>query len=144
MAIRTAALGLALYHLRKRTTRRGFVHVVRGIPRKMFCALAAEGLAGTKPGLSSLFGNMDEVPGAMRALEGSGFIRIQQPPGAKVAACDRGPSGFAFNTYWIYGSRAKEGDEDEPTDDAQAEVPRMRDVSLRRELGLERAPPKVA
>ena len=145
-AIRTAALGLALYHLRGRTSRRGFVHVVRGIPRKMFCRLAAEGLAGTSPGLSALFGNMDGVPGAMRALETAGLVKIQQPPGVKVAASDRGPSGFAFNTYWFYGSRDPSGDEDEPTDDAQGEVARMRAASLRQELGLgtQRAPPNAA
>lgn len=144
MAIRTAALGIALHHMRHRTKRRGFVHVVRGIPRKMFCALAADGLSGTPPGMSALFGNMDEVPGAMRALAAAGLMLIQQPPGAKVQACDRGPSGFAFNTYWFYGSRATEGDEDEPTDEEQAEVARIRDVSLRYELGLERAPPNAA
>lgn len=144
MAIRTVALGVALHHMRRRTKRRGFVHVVRGIPRQMFCALAADGLTGTAPGISALFGNMDEVPGAMRALAAAGFILIQQPPGSKVQPCDRGPSGFAFNTYWFYGSRADEGDEDEPTDEEQAEVARMRDISLRCELGLERAPPNAA
>lgn len=144
MAIRTAALGIALYRLRRRTKRRGFVHVVRGIPRKMFCAIAADGLTAVPPGISALFGNMNEVPGAMRALAAAGLVLIQQPPGIKVQACDRGPSGFAFNTYWFYGSRADEGDEDEPTDEEQAEVSRMRDVSLRYELGLERAPPKAA
>jgi hypothetical protein len=143
-AIRTVAVALALFHMRRRTNRKGFVHVVRGMPRRMFCQLAADGLTGVPPGLSALFGNMDEVPGAMRALEGAGLIRIQQPPGLKVEPCDRGPSGFAFNTYWFYGSKAKDGDEDEPTDAEQAEVARMRDVSLRHELGLSRAPPKAA
>jgi len=139
-AIRTAALGIALWHMRKRSARRGFGSVVRGIPRGMLCAMAADGLTGVRPSISALFGNMDEVPGAVRALAEAGLLQIQQPPGAKVKSCDRGPSGYAFNTYWFYAQGSAEGDES----DEETEVGVLRETSLRVELGLERAPPAQA
>lgn len=147
-AIRTANLFVALYRMRRRTGRRGFTSVVRGIPRRMFAALAADGLTGVRPGLSALYGNMNGTPGAMRALAQAGAISIQQPPGRKVEACDRGPSGFAFNTYWFY-SKAFEPPAAEPPEDAAAEVARLREAayrypeSLRAELGLS-PPPDAA
>ena len=140
MAIRTIALGVGLWHLRRRTSRRGFSSVVRGMPRRMMCAIATDALSGERPCINTLYGNLAEVPGAVRALEAAGALQCRQPPGAKVSACDRGPSGYAFNVYWWFrpGREARE-----PLDDEEAEVSAMRE-SLRTDLGLGRAPPEAA
>ena len=142
-AIRTVALGVAAWHLGRGTSRRGFSRVVRGLPALLWCKLAADGLTGVAPCLSTLFGNNDETPGAMRALVQSGLFLPQQPPGNKVAACDRGPSGFAFNGYWFYAPRDNCGQDGPPTE-ADVEIAHLREARLQHDVALGRAPPAVA
>jgi hypothetical protein len=134
-AIRTIAAAVVLFKLGHRTRRSGFKRVVRGIPRRMICALLADPNTGARPSLSTVYGNKDGTPGDVRALAEAGLILIDQPPGAKVEPCDRGPSGFAFNTYWFYPWLPREPHD--PDDDEPDEIAELAAAGLRIELGLE-------
>jgi len=134
-AIRTVALGIMLYRLRTPThDRRGFRAVVHGIPREMLCKLARDPRTGAVPCLQTLFDHRDGVPGNILALYQAGLFYKNQPPGSKVAPCDKGPSGHAFNVYWLYPWRT--GPEAQP-DPALAEYEAP--ASLLAELGLAEA-----
>jgi hypothetical protein len=100
-AIRTIAVACALFRLSGRTRRKGYARVTRGIPRPLVCSFAQDSDTGVRPCTNTLFGNLRGVPGAVRALERVGFFEVDQPPGSKVSARDRGPSGYAFNVYWF-------------------------------------------
>lgn len=107
-AIRTIAAGCVLWHLGVPTRHKGFGRVVRGFPRRMIAALLQDPASGHRPAITTLYGHRRGVPGAVRALEGKLFY-VNQPPGDKVRPCDRGPSGHAFNVYWIYPWLLREG-----------------------------------
>lgn len=145
-AIRTIAIGCAAWRLSKRTRRKGFSRVIRGVPRKMFCALAQDHDTGVRPSTSTLYGNLDGVPGAVRALAESGFFLTDQPPGGKVKPRDRGPSGYAFNCYWIrpYGIGPDDPDPDEPDEMDTDEMDRLAGAGLSLSEAMGRAPPIAA
>lgn len=104
VAIRTVAIGVALFHQAQGTRRDGFKRVGRGLPRGMVCAFGQKPFSEVRarPCIGTLYGNHDGVPGDVRALEQAGLFQVTQPPGAKVEPRDKGPSGFPFNNYWFF------------------------------------------
>jgi hypothetical protein len=140
VAIRTVAIGVALWKLGRRTRRNGFSKVTRGIPREMVAALVQDHNTGVRPHVNTLFGNHRGTPGDVRALEVAGLFQVNQPPGSKVAARDRGPSGFAYNVYW-WPPFTLRGEK--PTTEAEEEIERLSAVGLRAQLGLEDPPPRT-
>ncbi len=128
-AIRTVACGVTLWQLGRDTKRSGFKHVTRGYSRGILCELLQDPMSGVAPSKSQIAGSHHDVPGEIRALEQAGVFRVNQPPGSKVEASDRGPTGYAMNVYWWFPWVAgKDGDE---------ELMALSAPGIRAELGLE-------
>ena len=105
-AQRTIHFGIVLYLCSEPTSRRGFDRCVRGLGRGVFQAMLQDFTTEQRAGLSTLFGGDPrcEVPAPAQALEQTGAIRFHQPPADRATAADRGPSGWAYNVYWIRGA----------------------------------------
>jgi len=105
-SLRAIGIGVLLWAQAASTKRRGFSRVVRGLSRPLICKLLAEPEHGC-PSIGSLFGTAGNgMPGAVPLLKARGVLSVDQPPGDKVSACDRGPSGHAFNVYWFYAAKS--------------------------------------
>jgi hypothetical protein len=93
-AIRVLCCAIFLWLSKGRTRRRGYSYVVRGFGRGVFssvCQCSKDAVTGQTEGM----------PGALRALALSGFLQYDQPPAQAVTKLDRGPSGHAYNVYWL-------------------------------------------
>lgn len=99
----TLQLGILLYMVSEGTKRRGYDRVARGLGRGVYANMLKDYQSGQNASLSTLFGGdpRRDVPAIAKALEQAGAIHYHQPPSYKAAASDRGPSGFAYNVYWI-------------------------------------------
>lgn len=93
-AVRVIQCAIFLWVAKSRTNRRGFSGKVRGFGRGIFTSLC-------RCGKDAITGHADGVPGALVALRQAGFIQYGQPPSGKVAEIDRGPSGHAYNMFWL-------------------------------------------
>ena len=102
-ALRTIDMGLFLWLVSEPTGRRGVCRVVRGLGRGVFQSALRDFHTGQYACLSSLFGidPRAETPGSAPALEQAGAIHYSQIPPDRARAADKGPSGWAFNVYWI-------------------------------------------
>ncbi len=93
-AIKVIQCAVFLWLSKSRTRRTGYTYVVRGFGRGVLTSIC-------QCGTDALVGHTDGMPGALRALEASGFLQYGQPPAEKVTERDRGPSGHAYNVYWF-------------------------------------------
>lgn len=93
-AIRVIQCAVFLWLSKSRTARPGFSYRVRGFGRGVFASIC-------RCGKDAITGHTDGLPGALRALHQAGFIQYGQPPSGRVASLDRGPSGHAYNVYWM-------------------------------------------
>ncbi len=93
-AIRVIQVAVFMWLAKTRTHRAGYSYVVRGFGRGVFSAVC-------RCGKDALFGHEKGVPGAVKALQLAGFVEYGQPPASKVAEIDRGPSGHAYNVFWL-------------------------------------------
>ena len=94
-AILVIACAIFYWLSKGKTRRKGYSYSVRGFGRGVFTA-ACGGC-----GKDALFGHTDGLPGAMVALKQAGFLEYGQPPAEAVSPYDRGPSGHAYNVYWM-------------------------------------------
>ena len=102
-ALRILDLGIFLWLVSVPTRRRGFARVVTGMGRGVFCSALRDFWTGDHASLSTVFGvdPRTEIPGAAPALEQAGALHYSQVPADRARAADRGPSGYAYNAYWI-------------------------------------------
>jgi hypothetical protein len=106
-SLRSVGIGVLLWAQSASTKRRGFSRVVRGLSRPLICKLLAEPEHGFGPSVGAVYGTAGSgMPGAVPLLKARGVLSVDQPPGDKVSACDRGPSGHAFNVYWFYAAKS--------------------------------------
>lgn len=111
---RIAALGLALLYLSRRTHRDGpWGAVVIGIPRGALAALLRDPYdttASATPHITALFGThrtgadplTSSQVGYFVTLAAHGFAYRQQLPANEAQRTELwGPSGYAFNRYWL-------------------------------------------
>lgn len=102
-AIRVFACAIFLWLAKGRSAHRGQSYRVRGFGRGVF-----ESIAGC--GKDVLFGHENGLPGAVRALEGAGFMWAFPPINARPI--DRGPSGHAYNQYFFPATAEEQAIED--------------------------------
>lgn len=108
-ALKTILAALLMWELGEVTRRRGFCKVVRGFGRGVFGAFLQDWATGHHASVASLYGASREVPAPMLALKQAGFVYYHQPPAHVVTASDRGPSGHAYNVYWVHSTQGAEG-----------------------------------
>ncbi len=106
IAAKTLIVGVCLWWSGRRTARRGFTRLTRGVPRGLLCALLED--RGVRPHVSSLSSAPRGVPGPLPALEQAGVFYRNQPPASKCPPSDVGPKGYAFNVYWWFASSPKD------------------------------------
>ena len=139
---RIAALGLALLALSKNTRRHGpWGALVIGVPRGALAALLRDPFDrrhNAAPSTSALFGThrKDADPtsadvGYFPALRAAGMVYSQQLPKAEAHPCETwGPTGYAFNRYWLLTDAAWKLDSAEARA-ALAELAELADLDAR-------------
>lgn len=96
------AFAWATWRMSIRARRRGYARKVEGIPRGLWCSLAMNAQSGERYSVGRLFGtDTNAGPGIMVQLERAGLFLKLQTPAYKAPARLKGPSGHAFNVYWI-------------------------------------------
>lgn len=96
------AFGWAVYRLSARARRRGYARRVEGIPRGLFACLVRNAATGERYSVARLFGtDTNAGPGAFVVLERAGVFLKLQTPAYRAPARLKGPSGHAFNVYWL-------------------------------------------
>lgn len=112
-ARKVVALATMVHRLSVRSRRRGFGRVCRGIGRGLFAAAMRNPQTGESYTIGALFGWNEErriAPAA--ALAESGAWLVIQPPADVAGPEELGPSGWAYNQYWLpsAGAEAPESD----------------------------------
>jgi hypothetical protein len=101
------AAGVVLYHLGQPTRRRGYARVVDGYTREMLAQLFHDPRTNEPYSVSYLFGTKFRPDsewwdcGPFVALAHTKTILKVQPPADEVPKRYVGPSGHAFNEYWL-------------------------------------------
>lgn len=101
------AAGVVLYHLGQPTRRRGYARVVDGFTREMLAGLFVDPKTHEPYSVSYLWGTSFRREsawwdcGPFVALARTGAILKVQPPADEVPRRYVGPSGHAFNEYWL-------------------------------------------
>ncbi len=102
-AIRVFACFIFLWLSKSSTRRPGYSYAVRGMGRGIFQSIC-------RSGHDSITGHADGMPGALLALKLAGAIEYNQLPEEKAREYDIrdvGPSGHAYNIYWLKASAAQ-------------------------------------
>lgn len=101
------AYGWTVYRLSTESRRRGYARRVEGIPRGLFAAIVRNTQTGERYSVARLFGTTTNAgAGIFVQLERAGAFLKLQTPAHRAPARLKGPSGHAFNVYWIPTARA--------------------------------------